>query len=233
MSIEVANESGVDVDANRLVELSRFVLDRMRVHPQAELSLLLVDVTAMEQLHVQWMDEAGPTDVMAFPMDELRPGARRCRARAGSAGRHRALPHGGRAAGCAGRSPDRRRARPALHPRDPAPARLRPRRARRQGRDVRPPGRDARGLARTTRPEPMTSSDVWALVLAAVLVLLAALFAAADAALSRVSRSRVEELAATAGAVRRLLPRWSRTLRSASTPCCSCAPSARPARSSS
>ncbi len=74
MSVEVANESGVAVDVTRLVELSRFVLDRLRVHPQAELSLLLVDVDAMEQLHVQWMDEPGPTDVMAFPMDELRPG---------------------------------------------------------------------------------------------------------------------------------------------------------------
>lgn len=28
----------------------------------------------MEQLHVQWMGEPGPTDVLSFPMDELRPG---------------------------------------------------------------------------------------------------------------------------------------------------------------
>ena len=28
----------------------------------------------MEQLHVRWMDEPGPTDVLSFPMDELRPG---------------------------------------------------------------------------------------------------------------------------------------------------------------
>ena len=28
----------------------------------------------METLHVQWMDLPGPTDVMSFPMDELRPG---------------------------------------------------------------------------------------------------------------------------------------------------------------
>jgi probable rRNA maturation factor len=28
----------------------------------------------MEVLHVQWMDRPGPTDVMSFPMDELRPG---------------------------------------------------------------------------------------------------------------------------------------------------------------
>src|SRR3954471_3338766 len=74
MSIEVANESGFEVDETRLVALSRFVLDQMRIHPLAELSLLLVDVEAMSQLHVQWMDEEGPTDVLAFPMDELRPG---------------------------------------------------------------------------------------------------------------------------------------------------------------
>lgn len=74
MSIDVINESGEEVDATRIVELSRFVLDRMKVHPLAELSVLMVDVHAMEQLHMQWMDEPGPTDVMAFPMDELRPG---------------------------------------------------------------------------------------------------------------------------------------------------------------
>ena len=74
MSIDIINESGAEVDAIRIVALARFVLDRMKVHPLAELSVLLVDVHAMEQLHMQWMDEPGPTDVMAFPMDELRPG---------------------------------------------------------------------------------------------------------------------------------------------------------------
>ena len=43
-------------------------------HPDAELAIVLVDEAAMEQLHVQWMDEPGPTDVLSFPMDELRPG---------------------------------------------------------------------------------------------------------------------------------------------------------------
>ena len=74
MSIEVNNESGYPVDENELVALSRSVLDAMRVHPQAELSIVLVDEAAMEHLHVQWMDLPGPTDVMSFPMDELRPG---------------------------------------------------------------------------------------------------------------------------------------------------------------
>ena len=74
MSVEVNNESGVDVDEAEIVALARHVLAQMRVHPQAELSVVLVDETAMEQLHVQWMDEPGPTDVLSFPMDELRPG---------------------------------------------------------------------------------------------------------------------------------------------------------------
>ena len=74
MTIDVNNESGVDVDEKALAGLSRFVLDELRIHPLAELSVLLVDSDAMAALHVQWMDEAGPTDVLSFPMDELRPG---------------------------------------------------------------------------------------------------------------------------------------------------------------
>ncbi len=73
MSIEIANESGEAVDEAALAGLARHVLDEMRVHPLAELSLLLVDEPAMTGLHVRWMGEQGPTDVLAFPMDELRP----------------------------------------------------------------------------------------------------------------------------------------------------------------
>jgi probable rRNA maturation factor len=75
MSIEVNNETGYDCDEHELVRISRYVLDELRVHPQAELSIVLVDEAAMERLHVQWMDLPGPTDVMSFPMDELRPGS--------------------------------------------------------------------------------------------------------------------------------------------------------------
>ena len=75
MTIDVNDESGTEVDATALAGLARFVLDRMRIHPLAELSVLLVDADAMAALHVQWMDEAGPTDVLSFPMDELRPGS--------------------------------------------------------------------------------------------------------------------------------------------------------------
>jgi len=71
MSVEIANESGVDVDEHLLGALARHVLDELGVNPLAELSVLLVDVDTMSQLHKRWMDEPGPTDVLAFPMDEL------------------------------------------------------------------------------------------------------------------------------------------------------------------
>ncbi|MFI2489372.1 rRNA maturation RNase YbeY [Promicromonospora kroppenstedtii] len=74
MSIEVNNESGFEVDEAEFAALGRFVIDAMRVHPQSELSIIFVDTTVMTDLHVQWMDEPGPTDVLSFPMDELRPG---------------------------------------------------------------------------------------------------------------------------------------------------------------
>ena len=71
MTIEVANESGVDVDVLVLERLARHVLDEMGVHPLVELSVRLVDVDAMTALHEHFMSEPGPTDVLAFPMDEL------------------------------------------------------------------------------------------------------------------------------------------------------------------
>jgi probable rRNA maturation factor len=38
------------------------------------LAIVFVDEPAMEKLHIEWMEEPGPTDVLSFPMDELRPG---------------------------------------------------------------------------------------------------------------------------------------------------------------
>ena len=73
MTIEVNNETTCELDEKELSDLCRFVLDRLRIHPQAELAVLLVDPDTMEQLHLKWMDEPGPTDVLSFPMDELRP----------------------------------------------------------------------------------------------------------------------------------------------------------------
>ena len=74
MTIEISNESGVAVDETVLLRLTEHNLAELHVSPDADVAILLVDEGAMEALHVQWMDEPGPTDVLSFPMDELRPG---------------------------------------------------------------------------------------------------------------------------------------------------------------
>ncbi len=74
MTIEVLDESGTGVDVRRLSALARFVMDAQRVHPLAELCIKAVDEPTIAALNQQWMDKEGPTDVLAFPMDELRPG---------------------------------------------------------------------------------------------------------------------------------------------------------------
>ncbi len=74
MTIEITNESGVEVDETVLLRLTAHNLAELNVSAEADVAILLVDEGAMESLHVQWMDEPGPTDVLSFPMDELRPG---------------------------------------------------------------------------------------------------------------------------------------------------------------
>jgi probable rRNA maturation factor len=70
LSIEIANESNVEVDTDAVLAVARHALDEMGVNPLAELSILLVDVGYMAELNHRWMGSDGPTDVLAFPMDE-------------------------------------------------------------------------------------------------------------------------------------------------------------------
>jgi len=75
MTIEIGNESAVAIDETVLLRLMEHNLAELHVSADADVAILLVDEGAMEALHVQWMDEPGPTDVLSFPMDELRPGS--------------------------------------------------------------------------------------------------------------------------------------------------------------
>ena len=77
MTIDIANETDVDVELDEIHDCARYAMDAMFVHPNVELSIRIIDEAAMETLHVQWMDLPGPTDVMSFPMDELTPGSER------------------------------------------------------------------------------------------------------------------------------------------------------------
>ncbi|WP_299051637.1 rRNA maturation RNase YbeY [uncultured Nocardioides sp.] len=72
--IEATDESGTDLDLDPYVAVAAHAMRWMKVHPEAELSVTAVDEAAMAELNGRWMDKEGPTDVLAFPMDELRPG---------------------------------------------------------------------------------------------------------------------------------------------------------------
>lgn len=74
MSVDVANETQWTIEPKQFSDLGAWVLDQMRVSPDAELSLTFVDPDAIAALHEKWMGLKGPTDVMSFPMDQLRPG---------------------------------------------------------------------------------------------------------------------------------------------------------------
>jgi probable rRNA maturation factor len=74
MTIDIANESEVEVNEKELVEQAAFMLRKLHINPGAELSIMLVGEVAMAALHEKFMDEPGSTDVLSFPMDELRAG---------------------------------------------------------------------------------------------------------------------------------------------------------------
>lgn len=74
IEVFVANEqSDISVDERRLISLLRLAAAEEGVDPRAEVTVLLVERAAMASLKEKWLGEPGPTDVLAFPMDEQIP----------------------------------------------------------------------------------------------------------------------------------------------------------------
>jgi probable rRNA maturation factor len=69
MTVELVNRSGQLVPEIQMHALLNFGIDYMGLNPECEISLTFVDVQEMEELHIKWMNEPGPTDVLSFPMD--------------------------------------------------------------------------------------------------------------------------------------------------------------------
>ncbi|MBU6254020.1 MAG: rRNA maturation RNase YbeY [Acidobacteria bacterium] len=73
MNIELSNLTDSKCDLERLKSIAQFTILAQGVHPDSELNISLLDVDEMSALHLRWMKEDGPTDVLAFPMDEVKP----------------------------------------------------------------------------------------------------------------------------------------------------------------
>lgn len=69
MTIELVNRSGALIPDKEIISLLDYGISYMELNPECEISLSFVDVQEMEELHIKWMQEDGPTDVLSFPMD--------------------------------------------------------------------------------------------------------------------------------------------------------------------
>jgi probable rRNA maturation factor len=69
MTVELVNRSGALVPDKEITSLLNYGIEYMELNPECEISLSFVDVQEMVELHIKWMEEDGPTDVLSFPMD--------------------------------------------------------------------------------------------------------------------------------------------------------------------
>jgi probable rRNA maturation factor len=63
-------QSDLAVDLERWAGLARSVLEDRGIRGDAEVSLLFVDEGAIAVLNEQFLDQVGPTDVLAFPIED-------------------------------------------------------------------------------------------------------------------------------------------------------------------
>lgn len=70
MAVYLADEQSDPVDGADLVDLARHVLATRRIPEDMEVALLLVDRDTITRLNATHMGQTGPTDVLAFPIDE-------------------------------------------------------------------------------------------------------------------------------------------------------------------
>lgn len=70
-AVLISNRQSLSVDEDGLTALALHTLDAEGLTSGVELSVSFVDETEMADLHVRYMDEEGPTDVLSFPLDEV------------------------------------------------------------------------------------------------------------------------------------------------------------------
>lgn len=71
--IEIENRSGQLAPESEVLKLLQFAIKELGLNSECELTLAFINDEEMAQLHEKWMDLSGTTDVMSFPMDELKP----------------------------------------------------------------------------------------------------------------------------------------------------------------
>jgi probable rRNA maturation factor len=75
VTVFLADEQAEPLDAPGIVELADLVLDEEGLPEDTEVSLVFVDVDQITEYNARFMKRAGPTDVLAFPIEDLVPGS--------------------------------------------------------------------------------------------------------------------------------------------------------------
>lgn len=72
--IFLADEQTEEVGLNELHSLAQLVLREEGYSNQVEVTLIFVSEPQMAAYNARFLDRSGPTDVLAFPVEELMPG---------------------------------------------------------------------------------------------------------------------------------------------------------------
>lgn len=75
MNVFFSDEQEVPVDGAALRGFAETVLTAEGLPPGTELSIMLVGPDQIAEYNRRFMEREGPTDVLAFPLEDLRPGA--------------------------------------------------------------------------------------------------------------------------------------------------------------
>jgi len=74
MSVFVGDEQDEPVDAAGLRRFATAVLEAEGLAPDTEMAVILVSPGQIAEYNRRFMDREGPTDVLAFPLQDLEPG---------------------------------------------------------------------------------------------------------------------------------------------------------------
>jgi probable rRNA maturation factor len=70
-AVLVSDRQSIPVDVDGLTALAADTLRAEGSSDRVELSVSFVDEAEMTELHLRYMNEEGPTDVLSFPLDEV------------------------------------------------------------------------------------------------------------------------------------------------------------------
>jgi probable rRNA maturation factor len=75
VNVFFSDEQDEPLDGTGLRRFAELVLAEEGLSPDTEMSIILVDSDQIAHYNRRFMDREGPTDVLAFPLEDLRPGA--------------------------------------------------------------------------------------------------------------------------------------------------------------